>query len=66
MGIGYTPISDEEIARFDLKPCPFCGKKLILTGDHHGAYWEHPDDDCWNRVSQVVDAEDMDRWNTRK
>ena len=66
MGIGYIPPSDKVIAGFDLKPCPFCGKKLILTSDHHGAFWEHPDGSCWERVAQVVDEKDADAWNTRR
>ena len=66
MGIGYIPTEDEKIAKFDLKPCPFCGEKLILTGDHHGDYWEHPQRTrCYERIAQVLDEDDMARWNTR-
>lgn len=66
MGIGYIPESDEKIAKYKLKPCPFCGRDLILTSDHHGAYWEHPQvRDCYEAVAQITDKNEMERWNRR-
>lgn len=53
---------------FKLLPCPFCGAKMVLTGDHHGDYWEHEGTarHCFNGTAIVYDETDMKEWNTRE
>lgn len=50
------------------KPCPFCGERLIVHTDHHGAWLAHKDEatgECFESIAQVMDADDLARWNTR-
>ena len=54
-----------EIKDFKLKPCPFCGNKLVLNKDHHGYYWEHNDLNCPCSANQILDKRDMNTWNKR-
>ena len=51
----------------DLRPCPFCGQKLVLLDDHHGSWYAHKDNGgyCEASYTQLFDAEDVKRWNTR-
>lgn len=50
----------------ELKPCPFCGERLVIDSDHHGEWAAHKDDSkCWLRCDQVITAEHRERWNKR-
>lgn len=46
-------------------PCPFCGSRLEIETDHHGAWLGHRSGDCFESVAQVHDAQDLTAWNTR-
>ena len=57
----------EEIARAAL-PCPFCGERLVVATDHHGAWVEHRrsmQSDCFEAVAQIHDMAGLRGWNTR-
>ena len=56
-----------ESERLELLPCPFCGERLVLHGDHHGEWWGHKNDmgPCFDSVAQVMDQKDANAWNTR-
>lgn len=48
-------------------PCPFCGERLVSKRDHHG-YWvahEQEPGPCFDSTIQLMDADDLKRWNTR-
>ncbi len=49
------------------KPCPFCGEKLIVHTDHHGAWLAHRNitGPCFESIAQVMDNRDLMGWNTR-
>lgn len=52
----------------ELLPCPHCGERLVLKGDHHGDWWGHHNDatgSCIHSVTQLMDAEDFAAWNRR-
>lgn len=51
----------------DLKPCPFCGERLVLKEDHHGQWWAHRSEpgSCFASTSQIFDEEDAAAWNKR-
>jgi hypothetical protein len=64
----YDDMTDEEYEAMKAakpEPCPFCGKEMIFTDDHHGAYYEHPDGDCYESAAQLYDVGDVKRWNRR-
>lgn len=48
-------------------PCPFCGEQLIAKDDHHGWWVAHRDEPgpCFDSVAQLMDEDDLRRWNTR-
>lgn len=46
-------------------PCPHCGSKLFRDSDHHGEWWGHKWNGCWNDVVQLHDKEDVEQWNRR-
>lgn len=52
-----------KICEFKLVPCRKCGEELELLDDHHGDYWEHPNNECKNRAVQVIDEKGRDWWN---
>ena len=56
----------EEIARAAL-PCPFCGERLVVSTDHHGAWAGHKNTTgpCIESVVQLHDMHDLRAWNTR-
>lgn len=58
----YSPTS---IEADDLKPCPFCGERLVLQDDHHGSWFGHSGYHCECATTQVHDQIDLRRWNTR-
>lgn len=49
-------------------PCPFCGERLVVANDHHG-YWlqhaGHLSSVCFDSVAQVLNDDDLARWNRR-
>ena len=56
-------------------PCPFCGKKMILShkfADHPNGYLKwlrfHPDNECILRAYSIDlrETEKVEAWNTRK
>lgn len=47
------------------RPCPFCGTRLRLTADHHGEYYEHPSNGCYESVAQLLDDRDVELWDIR-
>jgi hypothetical protein len=49
------------------KPCPFCGERLIVHTDHHGAWLAHRNylGRCSVSVIQIDDGEELDMWNIR-
>lgn len=49
-------------------PCPFCGERLVAKNDHHGWWVAHANEcgGCECSTSQIHDARDIARWNTRK
>lgn len=66
--MSYDMMTDEEYKAMDeaeVKPCPFCGKEMIFTDDHHGAYYEHPDGKCYESHAQLLEIEEVRRWNQR-
>jgi hypothetical protein len=50
-----------------LKPCPFCGQKLVEKSDQDDKWHGHRDEavDCWAANARIHDEEDAKRWNTR-
>lgn len=66
--MSYDMMTDEEYKEMneaEVEPCPFCGKELIFTDDHHGALYEHPSGDCWASHAVLIDLKDIKRWNQR-
>jgi len=66
--MAYDDMTDEEYEALKAakpKPCPFCGKEMIFTDDHHGAFYEHPGNDCYESAAQLYDVGDVKRWNRR-
>lgn len=70
------PIKPAASAGYDLKPCPFCGKKarLDMNEDHHGEYYflGCSGNDCIAReilacipVSDMPISEAVEYWNKR-
>lgn len=49
------------------KPCPFCGERLVVRSDHHGHWVAHEQEPgpCFDSVAQLMDEDDLRRWNTR-
>jgi len=56
-----------KIPNMALKPCPFCGERLIKTSDHHGEWYGHKDEMMWCPVTmfQITDWNDCEFWNRR-
>lgn len=56
-----------ELDETALLPCPHCGERLVLKGDHHGEWWGHRNDvgSCIHSVTQLMDEEDFAAWNRR-
>lgn len=50
-----------------LKPCPYCGEKLVAKGDQDGRWYGHRDEagKCWQATARICDEEDARRWNVR-
>ncbi len=48
-------------------PCPFCGESLVVHEDHHGCWLAHRQEPgrCIESVVQLLDAQDLERWNER-
>lgn len=48
-------------------PCPFCGERLIVKTDHHGAWLAHRNEfgTCYESTAQIMDEDGLKRWNTR-
>jgi hypothetical protein len=48
-------------------PCPFCGERLTVKTDHHGAWLAHKSEQgpCFESVAQIMDSEDLASWNKR-
>ena len=67
MGQDIRSMTDAEIEKADLLPCPFCGEKLIIHDDHHGIWWAHRDEPgpCFLSTIQILDLEDVKGWNKR-
>lgn len=54
------------IAR-DALPCPFCGERLVIHTDYHGAWVAHKREPgpCIDSVTQLHDLSDLLQWNVR-
>ena len=37
----------------ELKPCPFCGEKLVVDGEGRNAIYKHPRNDCFLAVADT-------------
>jgi hypothetical protein len=48
-------------------PCPFCGERLVVKDDHHGAWMGHRNEssNCFESVGQIFNNDDLAGWNTR-
>ncbi len=48
-------------------PCPFCGQRLIVKGDHHGSWVGHKNETgpCFQATAQIHFEEDLAEWNVR-
>lgn len=49
------------------KPCPFCGEKLMVKTDHHGAWLAHRNEFgvCFEGMAQLMDEDELKSWNSR-
>ena len=50
-----------------LLPCPFCGERLVVHGDHHGEWIAHRNvvGPCTACPVQIFDEADARAWNQR-
>lgn len=48
----------------ELKPCPFCGARLVYVDEMMG-FWEHPRSADCILAARVVDLEAGEMWNCR-
>jgi len=50
-----------------LKPCPYCGEKLVEKGETDSKWYGHKDEagECWASAARIRDEVDANRWNTR-
>lgn len=52
-----------------IKPCPFCGEKLLFKPivKHNTCWYIHPDNECLLRNYTVfIDCKSIERWNARQ
>ncbi len=49
------------------KPCPFCGERLVVHNDRHGAWIGHKNElsQCFDAGSLIMDSDDVSLWNMR-
>jgi hypothetical protein len=48
-------------------PCPFCGERLIVHADHHGAWLAHKNEtgNCFDSCAQIMNTDNLAQWNKR-
>lgn len=55
-------------AGYDLKPCPFCGKKLFIVDRKNNPYARCSSDECYGRKLPLLNLDDpgaIKAWNKR-